>query len=85
MTGWADDIIDEEAEENEERWASDGDVLGDVVPSPSCRRRPSRSSLLVLRDDQWETDLDAFKPGNVCLFSFVGRESLWFTNLYNAV
>jgi WD repeat-containing protein 48 len=67
MTGWADDYIDEEAEENEERLGSDGDVLGDVVPSSSRRRRPSKSSSLVLRDDQWETDLEAFKPGQVCI------------------
>jgi WD repeat-containing protein 48 len=65
MTGWADDYIDEEAEENEERLGSDGDILGDVVPSGSRRRRPSKSSSLVLRDDQWETDLDAFRPGQV--------------------
>jgi hypothetical protein len=40
MTGWADDSMGEEAEENEERWGSDADVLRDVVPSPNCRRRP---------------------------------------------
>lgn len=65
MTGWADDYIDEEAEENEERMGSDGDILGDVVPSGGRRRRPSKSNSQVLQDDQWETDLEAFRPGQV--------------------
>ncbi|GLB43006.1 putative protein with domain of unknown function (DUF3337) [Lyophyllum shimeji] len=61
MTGWADEGIDEETEDGEERVQSDGDVLGDV---PMSGRRPRKSDTLSTPyEDQWETDLAAFKPG----------------------
>ncbi|KAG7440883.1 WD40 repeat-like protein [Guyanagaster necrorhizus] len=61
MTGWGDDIIAEEAEDADDRPTSDGDVLGDVTAFSSRRRRQSQSSLPY--EQQWETDLDLFKPG----------------------
>jgi len=66
MTGWADEFIDEEAEEGDERLGSDGDILGDVSPSGSRRKWPGRTNPMMPSDDQWETDLDTLRPGNVC-------------------
>ncbi|KAJ7252791.1 hypothetical protein B0H12DRAFT_1233874 [Mycena haematopus] len=54
LTGWADDAIDEEAEDAEERAASDGDILGEVA---ARRRRPGTRSLGY--EEQWELDGDS--------------------------
>lgn len=62
MTGWADDVIDEEGEDGEDRIRSDGDILGDVH-SPSRRRRNVGS---IPYEQSWQTDLDAYQPGKVC-------------------
>ncbi|EMD31556.1 hypothetical protein CERSUDRAFT_88909 [Gelatoporia subvermispora B] len=61
MTNWADDVIEEEADEGEE-FRSDGDVLGEVVGK--TRRRIPRAEDQIPSEEQWETDgdaLDAFK------------------------
>ncbi|KAJ6518796.1 hypothetical protein C8R45DRAFT_1204129 [Mycena sanguinolenta] len=55
LTGWADDAIDEEAEEAEERPQSDGDILGEVTALASRRRRPSGQTAY---EDQWQLDAD---------------------------
>ncbi|RDB19018.1 hypothetical protein Hypma_014361 [Hypsizygus marmoreus] len=60
MTGWADDTIDEEAEEDD-RMHMDGDILGDVTISGRKRQRSTVHSIPY--ESQWETDLAAFKPG----------------------
>ncbi|KAI0321741.1 hypothetical protein OF83DRAFT_1161620 [Amylostereum chailletii] len=66
MTGWGDDIIEEEMEE--EDILSDGDILGDVKGS-ARRRRPSVSSNgAISYEGQWLTDLDAFRPGSSSRF-----------------
>lgn len=68
MTGWADDVIDEEAEEADERPTSDGDILGYATASATRRRRPTKSDSLPL-EQQWETDLEAVKYGKVSKLS----------------
>ncbi|KAI0357265.1 hypothetical protein OH77DRAFT_1519667 [Trametes cingulata] len=57
MTNWADDVIEEEAEEGEE-YRSDGDVLGEVT-GKARRRIPQDTSIPY--EEQWETDMDAFQ------------------------
>lgn len=63
MTGWADEV-DEDENEDAEELRSDGDVLGDVQDS-SGRRRRRRPRLEdgIPYEEQWETDLDVFQPG----------------------
>ncbi|EKM77209.1 hypothetical protein AGABI1DRAFT_77625, partial [Agaricus bisporus var. burnettii JB137-S8] len=58
LTGWADDTIEEEGEDDD-RLASDGDILGEV----SCRRQwvPEKSGEIPY-EQRWETDLAAFQP-----------------------
>lgn len=66
MTGWQDDIIDEEEDEDDLR--SDGDIIGDVKMSGG--RRGARHLAMpdaIPYEDQWETDLDAFEAGKVRL------------------
>ena len=50
---------------------SDGDVLGDVTVSGGRRRRrrPKREDGIPY-EEQWETDMEAFKPGQVRRPSF---------------
>lgn len=62
MTGWADDAIDEEGED-EDRQQSDGDILGDVTANASRQRKLDSNAIPY--EYQWETDLAAFKPGKV--------------------
>ncbi|KAJ7765499.1 hypothetical protein DFH07DRAFT_737719 [Mycena maculata] len=54
LTGWADDAIDEEGEEADERPTSDGDILGDVTAGAARRRHPSNGELP--HEEQWEMD-----------------------------
>lgn len=61
MTGWADDILEEEGEEDEGR--SDGDILGDVQENGVKRRRKPDTEIPY--EEQWETDLDTFQSGKV--------------------
>lgn len=61
MTNWADDVIEEEAEEGEE-FRSDGDVLGEVTGKVR-RRIPQESSIPY--EEQWETDKDAYQASKV--------------------
>ena len=74
MTGWADDIIEEEAEDDEYR--SDGDILGDVQDHSgrSRRRLKALNPAEMPYEEQWETDMDLFQPGKA---GFVGFS---FTN-----
>nr|GAT43609.1 predicted protein [Mycena chlorophos] len=62
LTGWADDTIDEEAEEADERPTLDGDILGDVAASIS-RRRPSGAREVPF-EDEWELDPDVPPPAS---------------------
>ncbi|KAK7015307.1 WD-repeats-region domain-containing protein [Favolaschia claudopus] len=59
LTGWADDAIDEEAEEADERPTSDGDILGDVAAMTARRRRPSAGIRELPYEEKWEIDPDA--------------------------
>ncbi|KAF5378167.1 hypothetical protein D9615_007561 [Tricholomella constricta] len=58
LTGWVDDSIDEETEDGDDRLQSDGDILGEVT-----RRRQTKESSSSPYENQWETDIGAFKPG----------------------
>lgn len=62
MTGWAEDGIDEEGDDADDLKQSDGDILGDVTGGRK-RQRARLNSLPY--ENQWETDLAAFKPGKV--------------------
>ncbi|KAJ6610194.1 hypothetical protein B0H10DRAFT_2193503 [Mycena sp. CBHHK59/15] len=68
LTGWADDAIDEEAEEADERPTSDGDVLGDVTAAAARRRHPPRGDRELPLEEQWEMDVDAFRPTRLSTF-----------------
>ena len=68
MTGWADDVINEEADEVDERLRSDGDVLGEVSTTIGRRHRLTKLSSIPF-EDGWETDLDAFRPEIVRSFA----------------
>lgn len=62
MTGWADDIVENEGEDKGFR--SNGDVLGDVQDSGGRgRRRWNTSPSDIPYEEQWETDMDVFQPG----------------------
>lgn len=66
MTGWADEVTDDETEDDD-KLQSDGDILGDVTSS-SKRRKSNPTSIPY--ENQWETDLAVYKPGRVsALFS----------------
>lgn len=60
ITGWADDSIEEEGED-EERIGTDGDILGDVTDS-SKRARKMSSTEETAFGQQWEANMTAFKP-----------------------
>lgn len=64
MTNWADDVIEEEAEEGDE-FRSDGDVLGEVT-GKARRRIPHEYEIPY--EEQWETDLDAYQASKVSFF-----------------
>ncbi|EPQ53055.1 hypothetical protein GLOTRDRAFT_45540 [Gloeophyllum trabeum ATCC 11539] len=65
LTGWADDVIEEE-EEGEEV-VRDGDILGEVKESAAWRRkRIKKNSAEIPYEEQWEMDVDAFEPGKPC-------------------
>jgi WD repeat-containing protein 48 len=66
MTGWADDINDDDLEGDVAN-PSDGDILGDVKGSARRRRGSASGDTAISLEDQWETDLDAFVPGKVSL------------------
>ncbi len=57
MTNWADDAIEEEAEEGD-GYRSDGDVLGEVTGKVR-RRIPTDNTIPY--EEQWETDMDAYQ------------------------
>ena len=63
MTGWADEVEEDENEDAEEM-RSDGDILGEVQDSSGRRRRRRpRPEDGIPYEEQWETDVDAFQPG----------------------
>ncbi|KAF9476316.1 WD40 repeat-like protein [Pholiota conissans] len=64
MTGWGDDVLDEETDDADERVVSDGDVLGDVT----ARRRPTSLASEIPHEQQWETDMSSFQPGTPTQF-----------------
>jgi WD repeat-containing protein 48 len=68
LTGWVDPVIDDAPGEDQE-FRSDGDIIGDVLGS--ARRRELSSSTSTSRtipfEHQWEPDVGAFRPGQVCL------------------
>jgi WD repeat-containing protein 48 len=66
MTGWADHGIDEEGEDPDDLKQSDGDILGDVTASSRKRQKAKLNSISY--ENQWETDVAAFKPGEVKFF-----------------
>ena len=75
MTNWADDVIEEEAEEGDE-YRSDGDVLGEVTGK--ARRRIPQDNAIPY-EEQWETDIDAYQALKVrCqLFGLCTRLVHW--------
>lgn len=79
LTGWADDAIDEEAED-ESGMGGDGDVLGDVNYYAARRQRCLKKTDKVPYEYQWEMDSVAVKPGFVRLpslsFAFKQKSEL---------
>jgi WD repeat-containing protein 48 len=66
MTGWGDDVLDEDLEDGDER-VNDGDVLGDVTDNLHKRRQRARSKAGEIPFElEWELDLSTFRPGTVC-------------------
>jgi WD repeat-containing protein 48 len=65
MTGWADDVLEDDDAEDEVR--SDGDILGDVQEA-GTRRGQRRPSSEIPWEEQWETDVEAFQPGQASTF-----------------
>lgn len=70
MTGWTDDIIEEDLEETDE-YRSAGDILGDVKGSDRRGRFRSNSvrDQSIPFEQQWETDMDLYEAGKVCYTS----------------
>lgn len=60
LTGWADDDVIEE--EDEER-GPDGDVLGEVVSTVLKKQRSMSLGFDLPIEHQWETDMSSFTPG----------------------
>ncbi|OBZ73444.1 hypothetical protein A0H81_07250 [Grifola frondosa] len=58
MTNWADDVIEEEADEGEEI-RSDGDVLGEVTGK--VRKKSITTDNTIPYEEQWETDVEAYE------------------------
>lgn len=73
ITGWVDHGIDEEGEDVGDLKQSDGDILGDVTASTRKRQKAKRNSIPY--ENQWETDVAAFKPGKVKFAVFAMQES----------
>ncbi|KIY47740.1 WD40 repeat-like protein, partial [Fistulina hepatica ATCC 64428] len=67
MTGWADDVVDDDPSDGEDHYVSDGDVLGDVILS-ARKRRPRDSNREIPYERQWELDTEAFVPGQPSQF-----------------
>jgi WD repeat-containing protein 48 len=68
ITGWGNDVIDEENEEDVDdgltNFGSDGDVLGDVTEAVKKRKGLSASDPL-LHEQLWEIDTDSLESGKV--------------------
>jgi WD repeat-containing protein 48 len=64
LTGWGDDAIDEETDDDD-RPTSDGDILGDVTNSISKRKREAILGADIPYERRWEIDPLAFEPGTV--------------------
>ena len=70
VTGWIDPITDDPPEEDEDM-RSDGDILGEVIGSARRRKLSSAAATSgsIPFDHMWELDIDAFRPGQVRLYS----------------
>jgi WD repeat-containing protein 48 len=70
VTGWIDPITDDLPEEDEDM-RSDGDILGEVRGSARRRKLSSAAATSgsIPLDHMWELDVDAFRPGQVRLYS----------------
>ncbi|KAH8105298.1 WD40 repeat-like protein [Cristinia sonorae] len=67
MTGWADDVPDDDFDEDEGK--SDGDILGEAKPNGSRRRRRNAGPESdIPYEEQWETDTSAFQEGTTSRF-----------------
>lgn len=65
LTGWGDDGVDEETDDDEHR-TSDGDILGEVTNNIGKRKREIfRADLPYER--RWEMDRSAFEAGTVSI------------------
>lgn len=80
LTGWADDVIDEE--DDDEGMRSDGDVIGDVKESGGRRGSRVGGPHDIPYEHRWETDLESFVPGKVrwvpfnCEFGLIAQPKL---------
>ncbi|KAI9069649.1 hypothetical protein FKP32DRAFT_1640619 [Trametes sanguinea] len=78
MTNWADDVIEEEAEEGEE-YRSDGDVLGEVTGK--ARKRIPQDDVIPY-EEQWEIDVEAEARSNSTQFrQAVQMHSDWINDI----
>ena len=66
MTGWGDDVLDEDLDDGDER-VNDGDILGDVTDNLQRRRQRARSKAGEIPFEfEWELVQFTFRPGTVC-------------------
>ena len=71
MTGWGDDVLDDDLEDGDER-VNDGDILGDVTDNLHRRRQRARSKAGEIPfEREWEIDLSTFREGTVCDLLFL--------------
>ncbi|KZT41061.1 WD40 repeat-like protein [Sistotremastrum suecicum HHB10207 ss-3] len=78
LTGWADDIIDEE-DDPDDLGASDGDVLGEVLPR---KRRSKHSDQEIPYEDLWELNTsDSSEPPPSTFRQCAQAHSDWVSDL----
>jgi WD repeat-containing protein 48 len=63
LTGWGDDVIEEETDDDD-RPTSDGDILGEVTNNLR-KRRQAASMIGIPYERQWEVDTSGFEAGTV--------------------
>lgn len=85
VTGWGDEVHDEDIEDGDER-VHDGDILGDVTDNLHKRRRRAQSKVgEIPYERQWETDLSTFQPGTVCGLLLLFNSNLSYFGLAYSV